>query len=116
MPHNNKNARSDCLGMDDNNRNARSDPLKMGNNGRGYPLSSFGEALMMEMLTPESIRGQYSASTHLINKRRRGGYDNPQKPSNKDLFIFSYHGEWKPTEEIIEDADAEASANLCLLC
>ena len=46
MSHNNKNARSGCLGMDDHNRNARSDRLKMGDSGKGYPLSPFGEALM----------------------------------------------------------------------
>ena len=46
MSHNNKNARSDRLGMDNKNRNARSDRLKMGDNGKGYPLSPCGEALM----------------------------------------------------------------------
>ena len=56
--------------------------------------------------------GQHSASNHLTNKRTRGGYGKSQKPSDKDIFIFTYHGGWKHTKEIIEDADAEAIANL----
>ena len=39
-------------------------------------------------------------------------YDWSLKPSDKDLFTFAYPGGWKCTEEIIEDADAEAIASL----
>ena len=44
----NRNAQSDRLKMDDNNKNVQSDRLKMDDNGKGYPLSPFGEALMLE--------------------------------------------------------------------
>ena len=60
-----------------------------------------GTASIMDMLTPESAGGQYSASPHLMNRRRRRGYDKPLKPSNKDLFAFAYPEGWKRTEEII---------------
>ena len=47
--HENKNAQSDCLKMDDNNKNVQSDHLKMGSNGKEYPLSPFVGALMWEL-------------------------------------------------------------------